>query len=72
MSNDRFVQPAAAEADPAPAWPPEELEVAWERVLDCGALGPAEQVGHRQHPALFYQAGRPAGSRIGAENARPS
>lgn len=67
MSNDRFVQPAAAEADPTPAWPPEELEAAWERVLDCGAPGPS-----RAEPALFYRAGRPAGSKIGAEHARPS
>jgi hypothetical protein len=43
-------QPAAAPA----GWQPEDIEAAWERVLDCGAAGP-----DRAAPALFYQAGQP-------------
>ena len=35
------------------SWPPEDFDAAWERVLDCGAPGPA-----RAEPALFYQGSR--------------
>jgi hypothetical protein len=59
MSNDRFV-PASRPAAAAPAaWQPAESEADWERVLDCGAPGPA-----REQPALFYQETRAQGAEI--------
>jgi hypothetical protein len=47
----------AADADPRPL--DDEPDSAWDRVLDCGAPGPAHA-----EPALFYQAARraPAGA----------
>jgi hypothetical protein len=59
MSNDRL-NPASLPAAAAPgAWQPENSERDWERVLDCGAPGPA-----REQPALFYQESRAPGAEI--------
>jgi hypothetical protein len=53
MSNEHFDPPRPIAAHDAPAGRPDEHDDAWDRVLDCGAPGPA-----REQPALFYQESR--------------
>ena len=61
MSNERSDAPRPAAAPMPPPARPEEHEAAWDRVLDCGAPGPA-----RAEPILFYQPGRPPAPAAGA------
>ena len=49
--NKQHSRPARPPAAAAQANNLENVEAAWESVLDCGAPGPG-----RQAPALFYQA----------------
>ena len=51
MFNEPEVPDRQPEAHPPLPWRPAADNDAWERVLDCGAPGPAHAA-----PALFYQA----------------